>query len=206
MFCKQCGAKNPDGAAFCRKCGSHLDKIQREPIKTVPKISTNTQQGGTKRKRPILTTRKTSKVYLISQLVGDILFGGGLSGYLLMRGVELCESFWYRSEGEKLISIGFVFFFLSALAACYHIIVSRTYADIYENRFSGSGMQGVQYKSFDLRSEKIEGVSISRGFLNLESSGGVFLVINTAAGNYKIITTEARAKEILNYYSGDENQ
>lgn len=138
-------------------------------------------------------------------LVADILFGGGLACFLFVRGIELMESFWYRSDGQTLITIGFIVVFYEMLSAFYHVMVSRTYANVFENRLSGIGMQGIQSKSFHLRSEQIAGVSISKGFLNIESGDSVFLVINTAAGNYKIITSAARAKEILDYYSGSAN-
>ena len=65
-------------------------------------------------------------------------------------------------------------------------------------------MQGVQNKSFDLSFDKISGISISKGFLNLESNGGVFLFINTNGGNYKAITTEERVKEIIDYYESNK--
>lgn len=36
---------------------------------------------------------------------------------------------------------------------------------------------------------------------NLEAGGGVFSIINTSAGDCKIVTTNARANEIVEYYS-----
>ena len=32
MFCGACGAKNPDGAAFCRSCGAPLREMQAEAV------------------------------------------------------------------------------------------------------------------------------------------------------------------------------
>lgn len=67
-------------------------------------------------------------------------------------------------------------------------------------------MQGIQSKTFALRYEQILDISSSRGFLNLESGSGVFLVINTPAGSYKIITNKAKEKEILEFYDSLKEQ
>ena len=32
MFCGACGAKNPDGAAFCQSCGAPLREMQAEAV------------------------------------------------------------------------------------------------------------------------------------------------------------------------------
>lgn len=204
MVCKKCGTQNPGNAAFCRKCGTKLVTTQNasgNSADTGLGTPANVQRRGLRRRRLILTTRKTNLVYLIPNLVVDILIDGGAAGFFFMRGMELYASYWYRSEGETLQKIATIFFLLGVLSGIYHVMVSRTYADVFEDRITGIGMQGVQCKSFELRFDQIVGISVSKGILNIESGGGVFLVINTSAGSYKIITTEARAKEILKYYS-----
>ena len=89
----------------------------------------------------------------------------------------------------------------AVLGIVYHAMVSRTYADLYPNRIVGSGMQGIQTKSFNLRFDQIVGISVSQGFLNLEANPGAFLIVNTSAGDYKVITTKARANEMVEYYN-----
>ena len=199
MLCKKCGVENPDNAAFCKSCGARLIATQKVSANTTTRVPATAQRGGTK-KRPISTTRKTSIGYLVGQMIGDGFFVG-LSVFFFIRAGELIDSYWYRSDGEKLQTVGFIFLIIGMLSMIYHAMVSRTYADLYEDRISGSGMQGIQNKSFSLRFNQIVDISISKGFLNLEAGGGAFLIINTSAGDYKIITTPARADEIVEYYS-----
>ena len=200
MFCNKCGTQNPDNAAFCKGCGARLNETQKAPVSTTARSPVNTQRTGTKKRKPILTTKKTYMTYWIGQVLGDSLFVG-LGVFCFIRAGELIDSYWYRSDGEKMQALGFAFMLVWFLSTIYHMMVIRTYADVHENRISGSGMQGIQTKSFDLRFEQIAGISISKGFLNLEAGGGAFLIINTAAGEYKIITTQARANEIVEYYA-----
>lgn len=205
MFCEKCGAQNPDNAAYCRKCGAKLGTNRTAPATSTAKVSRNLEQVPRKspRRRQLLhSTRKTQMGYLIPNLVVDILIDGGIAGFCFVQGAELYASFWYRSEGEAIQRVAGMFFLLGVLSALYHIMVSRTYVDFFEDRAVGVGMQGIQSKSFDLRYDQIVGISSSKGFLNLESGSGVFLVINTPAGNYKVITTTARGNEILEYYAG----
>ena len=209
MVCKKCGTQNPGNAAFCRKCGAKLTTSQNVPansVNTGSRAPTNVQRRGSRKRQLILTTRKTNLSYLIPNLVVDFLIDGGLAGFFYMRGAELYASYWYRSEGEALQKLSAMFFLLAVLSAVYHIMVSRTYANVFEDRITGSGMQGIQCKSFDLRLDQIADLSTSKGILNLETGACVYLVINTPAGNYKIITTEARANEIIEYYSNAVNR
>ena len=200
MFCRKCGAQNPDNAAFCKGCGARLTENQKAPVSAAARTPVNTQRTGTKKKKPIHTTRKTNIGYFVAQMLGDF-FSLGISFFIVIRGGELIDSFWYRNDGEKLQSVGYALAIFAILSLVYHVMVSRTYADIFENRISGSGMQGIQTKSFNLRFDQIIGISVSKGFLNLEAGGGAFLIINTSAGEYKIITTPARANEIVEYYT-----
>lgn len=200
MFCRKCGIQNPDNAAFCKGCGTRLGGSPKVPVNPETRKTVNTRRTGTKKRQPVLTTRKTHMAYWASQVLGDSLFIG-LATFCFIRAGELIESYWYRSDGEKIQTLGFVFAVVGILSLMYHAMVIRTYADLHENRITGSGMQGIQTKSFNLRFDQIAGISISKGFLNLEAGGGVFLIINTSAGDYKIVTTNARANEIVEYYS-----
>lgn len=205
MVCERCGTQNPEKAAFCRKCGSQLTAKTKAPANYVEKAPVNTQTKRPRKRRMTHTTRKTSAAYVIPQLLGDFILAG-FAGFALVQGAELYDSYWYRSEGKSLQTLGYIFFFVAMLSALYHVMVSKTYVDFFEDRVSGSGMQGIQSKSFNLHFDQISGISTSKGFLNFEAAGGTFLVINTLAGNYKIITTEARANEIIEYYSTAANR
>lgn len=200
MFCGKCGEQNPDNAAFCKGCGARLNENQKAPASTAARTPVNTQRTSTKKRKPVHTTRKTNISYLVGQMIGDGFFVA-ISVFFFIRAGELIDSYWYRSDGEKLQMAGFVFLMVGMLSMLYHAMVSRTYADVFENRISGSGMQGIQTKSFNLRFDQIAGISVSKGFLNLEAGGGAFLIINTSAGEYKVITTPAKANEIVEYYT-----
>lgn len=208
MICKTCGAQNPENAAFCRKCGTKLVAPPKAPVhsaSTGSRTPTNVQRRGSRRQR-VLTTKKTNLGYLIPNLVVDVLIDGGLAGFCYMRGAELYASYWYRNEGEALQKVAIMFFLLGLLSALYHVMIFRTFADVFTDRIAGTGMQGIQSKSFALRFDQISDISTSKGILNLETGACTFLVINTPAGNYKIITTEARANEIIEYYSNAVNR
>ena len=241
MICNECGAQNPEGAAFCKNCGSRLPVAPKAPTQrmSVPRIPSNREKapsgyqasparafeafGNTKassapprrapagrqpgrgqRKPPLFTTRNTGKGYLIPRLLSDILGNSILAVSCFVKGAELYSTYWYRSKGNALHVLGVLLVASGILSAVYHIMVYRTYADVFADRIVGSGMQGIQCKEFILRIDQINDISISRGFLNIEAGGGkygVFLVINSVAGKYRIMTTEARAREILEQFS-----
>lgn len=205
MFCKKCGMQNPDAAVFCKSCGTRLGEKPQPSVTKSAKVPANVHQSGTRKRRPVLTTRKTCKSYLVGQLISDGLFIA-VAVLAFVQADKLIRSYWYKSEGQTLQTCGFLLLFLALMSAVYHIMVSRTYADLCENRISGSGMQKIQTKSFDLKFDQIVGISVSKGFLNIEAGNGAFLIINTSAGAYKVVTTAARAKEIAEYYSNATHQ
>ena len=132
---------------------------------------------------PIITTQKTSSRYLASQLIYDVLF--------------IFIGIYFMAKG---LSAFCTFLIFGGLSALYHAMVSSAYVDIYADRIEGKGMQKVAMQSINLRFDQITDISTSRGFMNLEATGmNEFLVINTSAGSYKIITTSARAKEIVDF-------
>lgn len=200
MFCDKCGTHNPENAAFCKKCGSKLPKNPKIPVRSVKaaeRTAPPRSQGG---RRQLFTTRKTSRAYLIINLIGDLVFNSLFASFCIMKGEELMSTYVYRSEGAALQKLSIFLIIYAGLSLLYHIMVFRTYADVFEDRIVGTGMQGIQSKSFDLRFDQLNGISTSKGFLSIESGSGVFLVINTPAGNYKILTTDARAKEIMEFF------
>lgn len=205
MFCKKCGAQNPDAAVFCKKCGTRFSEKPQSPVTKVAKVPVNAKESGTRKRRPIFTTRKTSKSYLVWELTSDVV-PAVFAVFMFEKADKLIRSYWYKNEGQTLQTVGFLLIFFAILSAIYHVMVSRTYADLFENRISGSGMQKIQAKSFDLKFDQIVGISVSKGFMNIEAGNGAFLIINTSAGDYKVVTTAARAKEIAEYYSNATHQ
>ncbi len=228
MICKNCGTQNPEKAAFCRKCGTRLGinpkpsanpvnparettntrpsaRRATEPRSSAPQSVESVQHRTPMRRQLLVTTKKTNTGYLVSNMLGDGLFLG-LAVFFYMRGTDLVDSYWYRKDGEAVLTLALALAMCGFLSLLYHVMVSRAYADVFTDRIVGMGMQGIQCKSFDLRWNQITGISISKGFLNIESGGGVFLIINTSAGNYKIITTEVRAKKVTEIYSGILNR
>lgn len=199
MFCEKCGTPNPENAVFCKKCGNQLPMNPRVPLRTVKaaqRPAPPRSQGG---RRQLFTTRKTTRAYLIINMIGDLLVNSLFASFCIIKGEELMSTYVYRSEGAALQKLSIFLIIYAALSLLYHLMVSRTYADVFEDRIVGTGMQGIQSKSFDLRFDQLNGISASKGFLNIESGSGVFLVINTPAGNYKVLTTEARAREIMDF-------
>lgn len=151
-------------------------------------------------KSPITTTQKTSSRYLISQLLGDSIFA--IIGIFFLSRVDTLRSQWRFDLVESAQVTAIVFFIVAFLSAIYHVMVSKTYVNVYADMIEGKGMQKVAMQSINLRFDQITGISTSRGFMNLEATGlNEFLVINTAAGNYKIITTSERTKEIIEFFN-----
>lgn len=149
--------------------------------------------------RKILTTRKTNIGYLVGQLLGDAVLVA--LGVFSMNKAATLRDYWRFSDAETMSTVAVICFIFAFLSFVYHIMVSSTYIDVQSDRITGKGMQKISLKSINLSMEKITDLSISKGFLNVESGSGVFLVINTTAGSYKVVTNEARAKEIVEYYN-----
>lgn len=176
-----------------------LVRNPRVPARPVRPAERSAPSGFRGHSRLLFTTRKTSLGYLIINLIGDFLVNSLLLSFCIIKGEELMSTYVYRSEGRALQNFGFFLIIYAGLSALYHSTVYRTSVDVFEDRIVGTGMQGIQSKSFDLRFDQLNGVSVSKGFLSIESGSGVFLVINTPAGNYKILTKEARAREIMDF-------
>ena len=64
MFCSECGAKNPDGAAFCQECGAKLDVTEPEKEKTKKEEKVVTSKPSIK-----MTKKQKSLVVLIAIVV-----------------------------------------------------------------------------------------------------------------------------------------
>lgn len=202
MVCKNCGTRNPDNATFCRKCGTRLVTHPNTPPTDVPAGPMTPVNPQRRRKhRLIATTRKTSNIYLVPNLVTDVLVNIILAYALFVYGDKLSASFWpsYRQMGALLTGFGYIQLIEMIVSMCYHTVVSRAYLDIFEDHISGLGLQGIQCKQFNLRLDQITGIDATRGFLNIESGSGIFLLVHTRTGNYKIITTQEKANEILEH-------
>ena len=73
MFCTKCGAKNPEDATFCYKCGNELENNVSVDN---PKLSTNEK---VKDKLPLLKNKKW--LYSIVAVVVLLLGFGGYKWY-----------------------------------------------------------------------------------------------------------------------------
>lgn len=155
----------------------------------------------------LLTTRNTSKGKFISDMIGVgigfiVLFCLALYNFSM---ADKAEDLWKFSAAEDLRSAGvalmFVAFVGSILEFAYYFLHFQTYADVYQDRIVGKGIEKfVVQASFDLRFDQIMDVSQNKGFLNAGAGKNAFLVINTTGGSYKISTTAQRADEIMAFF------
>ena len=147
---------------------------------------------------PILTTRKTSTGKLISDLISA---GIGIAvAFWLFKQIHKLESRWMFSEANTIEKLASVILVITLIDFLYHLMQFKTYADVYQERIVGKGIQKIALQSFDLRFDQIVDISRSKGFLNIESGNSVFLMVNTAGGSYKIVTKPDRANEIVEFY------
>lgn len=148
---------------------------------------------------PILTTRKTSTGKFVANLFGDGI--GVAIAIWCFKQVDKLERYWKFSEAKAIEKLAIVMLMLSAVEFLYHLMLFSTYADVYEDRIAGKGIEKfVVQSTFDLRFDQIVSISQNKGFLNTKSDKNAFLMINTAAGSYKISTTAERANEIMEFY------
>ncbi|MBQ2887946.1 MAG: hypothetical protein IJE29_03365 [Firmicutes bacterium] len=152
---------------------------------------------------PIITTKKTSILYLANQIPKDIAFV--IIGIFCQSMVERLRYNWEFSAANNMGTAAELCFIVACLSFTYHVMVSQTVAEVYSDKIVGKGMQKLSVKSFDLRYDQITEISTSKGLLNVETGSCVFLVINTSGNEYKIITTPDRAKEIMEHYNDMHN-
>lgn len=150
-------------------------------------------------RKPVFTTQKTNIGYLVSSLMSDIIFV--VIGIVCSQKAADLRAYWRFDEAESMGLLSTMCFIVALLSFVYHIMVSATCADIYSNGIIGKGLQGITLKNFKLRLENITNISSSKGFLNMESGSGVFLMIDTDHGSYKVITTADCAGKITNYWN-----
>lgn len=200
MFCGKCGTKNPDEAAVCTQCGAQLKPIQSTPASAAGSAPAKAQPVKEKKSSLILTTKKTNKVYCVANFLPDFAILAA-AVYCHVRANELLSSYWHRSDGETLMRAAGVLIVLGVLSLVYHTMVGTTYAELFEDRITGSGMVKLQTKSFSLSFDQIQEISTSKGFLNMEAGSAMFLIISTPGRDYKVITTVARANEFIEHYN-----
>lgn len=149
---------------------------------------------------PVLTTLGTNKAYVIFHSCSTVLCIL-LAIYVINYGSELYASFWYRDEGTALVGMGWMFILLNIIEFVYHLFVSQTYCDVFPDRIKGEGMQTFQHKSFNLQYQNVTSICMSGGFLGMAAAPGVYLVVSTPTGSYKVLTSKACAETILEYYT-----
>lgn len=160
----------------------------------------------------ILTTRNTTKKWFFSKRISVAIEAG--VGVLIMmwlfKKADELESVWRFSDanevGSLAVQLGFVTLVIVVLEAAYYYMQYTSYADVYQDRIAGKGMQTLMLKDFDLRFDQIVNISQNNGFLSAGTEKNVFLEINTVGGNYKIRTTADCAREIMEFFQRTRGQ
>lgn len=93
MYCKKCGAQNPDGAAFCSKCGAPLSAAPA-PSGTVPQ---NGMKGG-KSKKPLIFAALA--VVLVAAVAVGLAVSRGKAGDSDDRSTSLAASKTDQTDGS----------------------------------------------------------------------------------------------------------
>ena len=155
--------------------------------------------GGLFMEKGRFTTKNTSIGYLIGQIVPDLMFVA--AGIFCLQTVEPLRNRWRFELADTMGSMGTLFFILAFITMVYHIMVATTVIEVRDDKITGKGLQNFAIKNFRLRFDQVSSMSTSKGILNLETGNCVYLIINTASGNYKIVTTPQRANEIIDYFN-----
>lgn len=146
----------------------------------------------------ILSTKGAGRKYLVSKLIGDIIFAG--IGFFFLSKVETLQNNWQFSLAETASKSATVFFLLALLFATYHIMIATTVAELYDDKIVGKGLQKIMLKDFHLRFEQITEIATTKGVL-METATCVFLAINTASGEYKVLATPEAAAKIRDHFN-----
>ena len=75
MFCGACGAKNPDGAAFCQSCGAPLREMQAEAVPQGGSAADSIQSS--QRNKMIGIAAVAAAAIVVVFLAGNLLGGRG---------------------------------------------------------------------------------------------------------------------------------
>lgn len=135
--------------------------------------------------RIVMTTKKTNLAFLVSSLISSLLFVG--VGIYLM---NLSDQTW--GQNAATLQTGAVTIWIVTLVyTLVEISFATSYADVYEDRIVGKGIQQFFVREFNLDYGQITDVSCTGGRL----------FISTPGGKYKIITNVAKAKEVFDYYN-----
>ncbi|MBE6956841.1 MAG: hypothetical protein E7450_05270 [Ruminococcaceae bacterium] len=71
-------------------------------------------------------------------------------------------------------------------------VSGQTYLEVYEDRFVGTGMQGMKALSFNIAFSGVHNVCVERKF---------WLHICASGGTYKVMTNEKTAAEVCEYFT-----
>ena len=137
----------------------------------------------------LFTTKKTNMAYLIYGIIESLIFAGIGIYFLSLR--DNLISAWNYSAAETMQTCSTVFLILAAVNVMYKAMSSATFADVYNDKIVGKGIQKLAFKEFDLDYQQISDISVSHNYLS----------INTAAGTYKVVASQARSKEIFAFYN-----
>ena len=147
----------------------------------------------------IITTKGTNGSYVTHQLITDLFYV--IIGVFCAQKVEPLRDNWQFSAANTVMTASIICFFLAFLSVIYHVMVATTIAEVSNGTISGKGLQGISVKSFQLRFDQVSSITTSKGFLNIETGNGAYLIVNTTSGNYKVITSPNRANEIMELFN-----
>lgn len=150
----------------------------------------------------IYSTRKTNKRYVISNILVQLVAVLLVEGWLMSRIEEYSEYYiFYRDTVDSLTKLCVILAIVFIVELAYHCIVLATHLDVYDDHVEGSGLVGLRNQTFKFKMDQITSISTTGGFLNIQASPGLFVVITTTSGSQKILTSKDRANAILAYWN-----
>ncbi len=145
--------------------------------------------------RVVITTKKSNKAYLIAGILVAVLFAGFamyLNSYIgNMSSFELA----FSKTASSISTCVTILYIVAFVELMWTILCAMSYADVYEDKIVGKGMEKLNLRDFHLDYSQITDISYS----------GLNLYISTVGGKYKIITNAVKAKEVFNYYNKVKN-
>lgn len=135
--------------------------------------------------RIVMTTKKTNIVFLVISLLTSLAFV--FLGVFLM---DLSDQTWGQNAAT-LKTTAIIAWVMSLIYLLVDISFATSYADVYEDRIVGKGIQQLVVRDFNLDYGQITDISCT----------GRNLYISTPGGKYKIITNAPKAKEVFDYYN-----
>ncbi len=142
-------------------------------------------------KRVIISTKKSNTAFLIIGVTGALVFAGAgmyFSSYVSKMNPYMAAFSKTASTASTCATLLYIVAFVEFL---WTILSAMSYADVYEDKIVGKGLEKFNLRDFHLDYSQITDVSYS----------GLNLFISTTSGKYKIITNAVKAKQVFDYYN-----